>query len=80
MRETNQRIDVDRDQLMLAVGIQFRKPPVRAEPGIIDQHLDRTSLEPHREGIDARPGAQVPDDHFDVNPGSAMANSLRHRV
>ncbi len=52
---------------MLASGIELRERAIRAEPGIVHQHLDVAPVQARDQVGDSGVGAEVADDQFDVD-------------
>ena len=76
--EAYQRVDVDGDQVAVAVGIDLREPTVGAEARIVDQDVDHPSVQHRNQRLDARLAAQITDDEFDVDARRQSLNSLPH--
>ena len=76
--EVHQRVDVDRDQVVLPVRVDLFQPPVGAEPRIVDQDVDHSPVESRNQGLDACLAAQVADHEVDVDARRRLLNSLLH--
>ena len=78
VRQTHQRVDVDGDQVAIAVRVDLLQRTVGAEPRVVDQDVHHTSVEHADEGVDARLSAKITHHEFDVDAGSQAPNPLLH--
>jgi hypothetical protein len=71
-------IDVDGNLVGLALRVGVGKWTVAAEPGVVDQHLDRPIADAIEQRRYTRPRREIGRDRFDLDPRSRAADFLRH--
>ena len=78
VREAHQRVDVDGDQVTVAVGVDVLQSAVCPEARIVDEDVDLPSVQCRNQSLDARLAAEVADHEFDVDARSQSLHSLPH--